>query len=337
MSDMLRGLCRGTLYRIKKILKTSSFGQQLLYDVRSTESFTQFYNHERMLADSIRMNFYYNGIKRNIMPGDIIVDLGTGTGILSFLAAQQKPEKIYAIDQSDFINVARSIAEYNNIKDIVFIKTNSRNFNSNEKVDVILHEQIGHGLFDENMVANILDLKKRLLKENGKILPGKFELFIEPVCLKREYKVPFIWENNIYGIDFQFLKNIGKLGRYESAGYLQQFIDPFVVDYFLCEPESCMSFDLNELNDEKDIPKIIETSKRVIQPGSMDGLCIYFRAGFDEEVTMDTSPLHTRTHWMNILFRTGSKHYNVGEAVSFRFSIGVPYDRETWSFEIYSK
>jgi predicted RNA methylase len=34
----------------------------------------------------IRLDFYDDGIKRYIMPGDTVVDLGTGTGILSFLA-----------------------------------------------------------------------------------------------------------------------------------------------------------------------------------------------------------------------------------------------------------
>lgn len=52
-----------------------------------------------MIADKIRLDLYDDGSKRYIMPGDTVVDLGTGTGILSFLAAQRNPKKIYAIVQ----------------------------------------------------------------------------------------------------------------------------------------------------------------------------------------------------------------------------------------------
>jgi type I protein arginine methyltransferase len=54
---------------------------------------------------------------------------------------------------------------------------------------------MGSLLFNETMVKKYFRAEKRLLKGTGKIFPGKFELFLEPVCLKREYRVPCIWEN----------------------------------------------------------------------------------------------------------------------------------------------
>jgi len=47
-------------------------------------------------------------------------------------------------------------------------------------------------LFNEETVKNILNLKKRLLKGTGKIIPRKFELFLEPVCSKWEYMGPYM-------------------------------------------------------------------------------------------------------------------------------------------------
>jgi protein arginine N-methyltransferase 1 len=49
----------------------------------------------------------------------------------------------------------------------------------------------------------------------------------------------------------------------------------------------------------------------------MDGLCVYFKVVFDDEIYFDTSPLHTKTHWGNPLFRTESRTYEAGKHVSY--------------------
>ena len=38
---------------------------------------------ERMLADGPRMSFYHAMISREVRPGDRVIDLGTGTGVLA--------------------------------------------------------------------------------------------------------------------------------------------------------------------------------------------------------------------------------------------------------------
>lgn len=331
---MIQKLKRAVMNRFKEELKSNEFCQLIQYEFYNQNLFSNLYIQELMIADEIRVNFYYEGIRRHIMPGDIVVDLGTGTGILAFFAAQQNPKMIYAIDHSDFINVAEQIAKHNKIKNITFLKMNSREFNPDEKVDVILHEQMGHSLFEENMVANILDLKKRLLNENGRILPGKFELYLEPVCLKKDYKIPYIWENEIHGVDFKFLKNMDEINRYKPVGYSSPLIEHAAVEYFLCEPEPCLSFDLNELNNEDELPRYFKTSKRVIRPGQMDGICLFFRAAFDEDIILDTSPFHPNTAWMKPLFRTERKYYNSADNISIRLSMDSLIKKDTWSIEI---
>ncbi|AKB61542.1 50S ribosomal protein L11 methyltransferase [Methanosarcina mazei] len=331
---MIERLLKSSIQLSKDILESNEWCRTALYDVINKVTFNSIYTHEMMIADKVRINSYYKAIRRYVKSGDIVVDLGTGTGILSLFSAQQNPKKIYAIDHSDFINIARKIARYNNINNITFVQTNSRDFKPIEKVDIILHEQLGQALFNENMIENILDLKKRILKETGKILPGKFELFLEPICLKEEYKIPYIWENNIFGLDFNFLKHDDEIEKYKPRFYENQSIEHHSIDHFLCEPQSILSFDLNKINDANEIPKFIEASKEVVQSGLMDGLCLYFKVIFDDEINFDTSPLHARTHWSNPLFRTESKHYNDGEIISFKLTMEDLIKRETWLLSI---
>jgi len=314
------------------LLQSGEFSRTLLYNVHNRGMFENIVTHEVMVADTVRMKSYHDAIDRYIGSDDVVVDLGTGTGILCFLAARRNPKKIYAIDHSDFIRVAKKIAEGNGITGVSFIQKNSRSFEPDEEVDVILHEQMGSNLIDENMVENILDLKRRVLKSTGRILPGRFELFLEPICLKSGYKVPYLWENSVYGIDFGCLRDSKEYAGYARPPKLT--VEHSAVDYFLCEPKPVMSFDLNAITDPGEIPTSIETSKEVVRSGSMDGICLYFRVLFDDEIHFDTSPFSLRTHWNHPWFRTERRQYARGETIAFTFTMDVPTRRDTWAMSI---
>lgn len=333
--SFFRKLIVAVLKLIKNKMMLNQKLRALLYDLNNKEEFGSLYEHEKMLADSVRVDNYKKAIDKYIGQSDIVLDLGTGTGILAFFAARKNPIKIYAIDHSEFISIARKISEHNNFTNIEFIKTNSREFKTDTKFDVILHEQIGDYLFNENMVQNLLDIKKRLLKPNGRILPGKFELFLEPTCLVDSFNIPFLWENNLHDVDFRFLKNYDEeLEQFKPANYKQEWIEANAVKHFLCEADPILVFDLNELNSENEIPRLIDISKHVVRPGTLDGFCLFFKVIFDEEISFITSPLTTRTHWGNCFFRIESRKCFGGEDINFKLNMPDFLDIKTWSVSI---
>lgn len=124
-----------------------------------------------VLADRVRVDRYERGIRAHIRPGDVVVEFGTGTGILAPFAARTA-RQVYALDHSAVIEGVRRVAREPGVTNIEFLRTNSRQFTPPEKVDVILHEQIGDELFDENMVQNVGDLRDRILKPGGRKLHG---------------------------------------------------------------------------------------------------------------------------------------------------------------------
>ena len=330
MNDKSLKLFRKLFFWANNASKRNRTVQKLLYDDENKSCFSDVQLHEKMLSCSVRMSTYLKGIQRCIKPGDVVVDLGTGSGILSFFAAKQNPKKIYAIDHSDFIKVSAEIGKKNKVKNISYLKTNSRDFSPDEKVDVILHEQMGWNVFSENMIDNLLDLKRRVLKPSGVILPAKFELFIEPVVLHGEHRIPFIWEQEINQIDFSFLRNSELLNEFKTQFYTNMAIKGCFVDHFVCEPEVALSFDLNNLNNESEIPRNIHATKTVIQEGTVDGLCVYFRAIFDPEISFDTSPLSKQTCWPNMLLRTERTPCKVGDIISVSLNMQNLVRHTTW-------
>ncbi|MDQ3022476.1 MAG: methyltransferase domain-containing protein [Bacteroidota bacterium] len=314
-------------------IKASPYFTSLYYSVANSSYFSNFFEHEKMLIDRARMDTYHKAITDEVKEGDTVIDLGTGTGILSFFAASKSPKKIYAIDHGKIIESAKIVSKHNNIKNIEFVNVNSKNFdlNSNEKADIIIHEQIGALLFDEHMVVNILDLRDRVLKKGGKILPGKFEVYIEPVKLKNEFRVPYIWEMDVYGIKYDCFNSTKENldGNYKCI-----FIKPNEVDYFLCEPERVLYFDMETMKADS-LPKQIKYTKKVTRAGNMDGFCFYFNAIFDNGTVLTTDPLISTTHCWNVpILRTVAKHYKAGDTVTLDLEWEDPSDINTYKWNI---
>jgi type I protein arginine methyltransferase len=298
------------------------------YRTYNGRMFANFHEQERMLADQPRMAFYHQAIARHIQPGDRVIDLGTGTGILAALAARRGAAHVYALDHSAILTHARALAVANRVENVEFIATHSTEFSIDQQVDVILHEQMGDCLFDEAMVANVTDLRDRLLRPGGLILPALFDLYCEPIKVRNTRVVPFIWELDVHGYDYSCLE---REAPQEPAYYHLVSSDPTLVEHFLGEPEPVVSIDLNTIS-ETGLPHEITFTRTVLNPGRLDGYAVYFRARVDKDLTLDSSPLNAKRapHWGFRILRTRRDEFAVGDKIEVRLNVERWPELDTW-------
>jgi protein arginine N-methyltransferase 1 len=290
--------------------------------------FAGFHEQERMLADQPRMAFYHAAISRHIQPGDRVIDLGTGTGILAAFAARRGAAHVYAIDHSEILTHARDLAAANGIQNVEFIAAHSTEFTATGRVDVIVHEQMGDGLFDEAMVANVTDLRDRMLKPGGRILPGAFDLYCEPIKVRDARLVPFIWELDVHGFNYASLDR----HRPQHPDYYHLVSsDPTLIEHFLGEPEPVLTLDLHTLN-EPDLPREIRFTRTVVNAGRLDGYAVYFRARVDEDLALTSSPLDAQRapHWGFRILRTEREEFAVGDEIDVTLKAGRWPDLDSW-------
>lgn len=292
--------------------------------------FGHFSEQEKMLADPARMDFYHAMINRQVQPGDEVIDLGTGTGILAAFAARRGAARVHALDHSRILEQARALAAHNHLQRVEFVATHSGEFKLDHKVDVIVHEQMGDFLFDEEMVANVTDLRDRLLKPGGRILPAQFEFFCEPVKIRDDRRVPFLWNLNVHGYDYSCLasQQPSDPGYYRMASS-----DQGVIEHFLGEPAPLQTVDLHTVV-EDDLPCDLTQVRQVRNPGRLDGFAVFFRARA-EELELTTNPLDKRRapHWGFHLLRVEAEHFSIGEGVEFNLRVGRWPEPDTWRWD----
>lgn len=179
--------------------------------------FDSFPVHVRMLNDTTRTNAYRKAIKDLVNNDDIVLDIGTGNGILAATAAMCGAKHVYAIERTEFIEVAREVFKANGIEDkITLIKGDSKKIELPEKATVLVSEIIGNDPFDEGILETYKDAKKRLLTPNAKIIPQNIKVVVEALETPQEkYSYAHVSNTNIetwkknYGVDFSsFLKYI---------------------------------------------------------------------------------------------------------------------------------
>src|SRR6185503_9679007 len=71
--------------------------------------------HRAMLADRVRVDAYASAIRAVVKPGDLVLDLGTGTGILAFLACEAGARHVFAIDKTHKADMASLLARHHGL------------------------------------------------------------------------------------------------------------------------------------------------------------------------------------------------------------------------------
>ena len=140
--------------------------------------------HARMLDDDRRTGDYLAALAAGVRPGDVVLDIGTGTGVLAVAAARAGARRVYAVEATDIAVVAERVFEANGVQDrVTLVPGWSRQIELPEKADVLVAEVIGNEPFEEEILETTLDARRRLLKPGARLIPHTLTLMARPVLL----------------------------------------------------------------------------------------------------------------------------------------------------------
>ena len=166
--------------------------------------------HARMLHDERRTGDYLAAIAAAVRPGDVVLDIGTGSGVLAVAAARAGARHVYAIEASDIAAVAARVFAANQVQDqVTLLPSWSRETELPEPADVLVAEVIGNEPLEEEILETTLDARRRMLRPEARLIPHALTLVARPVMVpegevrQRVFGRAAVerWRN-LYGFDF---------------------------------------------------------------------------------------------------------------------------------------
>ncbi|MBI3600285.1 MAG: methyltransferase domain-containing protein [Nitrospinae bacterium] len=252
---------------------------------------TLFDDYYDMMSDRVRMESYRKAVFETVKKGDVVLDLGSGPGILSFFAVQAGAKKVYAVEKmAESINLARQVAVKNGFdSSVVFIHGNSKDIELPEKADVVVSETLGSFALEENTLEFTIDARSRFLKEGGKMVPQGVQLWLAPVSSPVVYKKMKFWQD-VYNIDFS------PASEEIAKKLLIEDIEP---SFLLSQPKCFKDIDLTTVESSTIEGDIVFD---FVKSGMLHGFGGWFRTFLTPSISFITSPDAPKTHWRQAFF-----------------------------------
>jgi protein arginine N-methyltransferase 1 len=159
-----------------------------------------------MMLDKVRMGAYVEALRRAVKPGDVVVDIGTGTGIFALIACQLGAKHVYAFEPNPLIELGKPMAEANGFADrITFIKEYTTRYTLPEQADVIVGDIRGRLPFLYPNISTYHDAMQRMLKPGGILIPQRDHLYAAYLTQPELYRQAILmpWAENPYGLDMR--------------------------------------------------------------------------------------------------------------------------------------
>jgi protein arginine N-methyltransferase 1 len=156
-----------------------------------------------MIADRVRMEAYAQALRKTVRDGSVVVEIGTGPGIFAVLACQLGASRVYAIEPSEIIQVAREVATANGCADkIEFYEARSDDVALPTRADIVLSDLRGVLPLFERHIPAIVDARRRLLFPGGVLIPARDTLWAAIVEAPKAFsELVDPWDCNPLGQD----------------------------------------------------------------------------------------------------------------------------------------
>jgi Arginine methyltransferase oligomerization subdomain/Ribosomal protein L11 methyltransferase (PrmA) len=281
--------------------------------------------HRQYLVDTPRLSAFQAAVESVVRPGQVVLDLGSGTGIMGLFACRAGARLVYSIEVGGMLGVAREVAQANGYGDrVVFIKGHSTHVNLPEKVDVVVADQIGNFGFNAGVIQYFADARRRFLKPEGVTVPMGMNLMLAPVEAPDLFGQVEFWGTSPAGFDFSSTRVLAA-----NTGY-QVDLSP----QSLCGDVAVIaSIDLNHATTE---PFHAEATAAISRPGTMHGLGGWFVAQLAAGISMTNSPLSPeRIHRRQIYFPVErAVQVTEGDLVRIRMTVRPTDSVVNWNVEV---
>jgi protein arginine N-methyltransferase 1 len=278
--------------------------------------------HNHMLSDGPRTSTYARAIAETVRPGDVVVDIGTGTGILAMMAARAGAEHVYAIEAGPIIKLAERVVAANGLQDVItLVEGASFDVTLPDRADVLVSEIIWNAGLGEGILLAFQDAHERLLKPGARVIPQRLEMWASPVECPLAHRSVAVWSEDLLGFDYSPLRPFA--ANVAHTRYLP-------AEAPIADPVMMGSFALTAPIEETMFSAEVEFT--IARDAVMHGLGGWFAADLTRDVRLENTP-PIEGSWMHAYFPVDEPvTVSTGDPVKVR--VTVLTDDELWQWSV---
>lgn len=286
-----------------------------------------------MLNDRTRTGAYVDAIREVVRPNDVVVELGTGTGVLAVAAAMAGAGHVYTIEVGSIGEVAKAVFEANGLSDrITLITGMSSHVDLPERADVLVSEIIGNEALSEGVLQSTKDAIRRFLKPEARFVPHRLRIYAIAVTVPESVMGRYffresseaIWKD-WYGVDFAPLSQGNPPDSYRI------FARPHRPRDWVRMSEPVLLAEIDFPTGHS--PHIVSENTIVAKEGGLiNGIVEYFDLGLSPSVELSVNPetVSEDCSWRLPVWLLGSPLEVVaGERLTVKYEYGAG-DRHGW-------
>lgn len=239
--------------------------------------------HLGYVADRIRLERFQFAIAKAINAGDRIADLGCGSGILGLLCLRAGAGRVYGIDSTAMLEVAReTFSRAGWAEQATFIRGHSHRVELPEPVDLVICDHVGYFGFDYDIVHTLQDARRRLLKPGGALIPARIRLQLGAVESENCRAKAEGWRAAGVPAEFHWLRQHTVNAKHAVELPREAVLGP--------------PAELGDIDLRADHPDFFSWTAelRIERDGAMHGLAGWFECELADGVWMTNSPLAGR-------------------------------------------
>jgi type I protein arginine methyltransferase len=275
-----------------------------------------------LLEDAARLDTWQAAIRATVRPGDVVLDLGAGMGILSLFACEAGAARVYAVESAPSVELARLVAADNGLEErIVCLRQRSQDVELPERADVLVTDTTETFGLNGQLLSAVIDARARLLKPEARLLPREIELRVAPVEAPRAYSsLVDVWARDFRGFDLSAIRPFAANNKQPSA------LDAKAL---LAEPAALGELDLGSLPEPTFAGAALVTATRA---GTAHGLAGFFAARLAEGITLSNDPRQASVSYVRALLPLAEPlTLDRGDELAIEVST---YDGHEWSWRV---